>query len=145
MKSRDSSTNASATARLAVIATLAVSVLLSLGACSAPGERRTITLASQNDSGVTGTVVLTDVGRRQTEVTVQVEPGGNLDMPAHIHPGTCVDLVPQVRYPLRSVINGASTTVVPSSLADLMAGNLAVNLHRSNDDMSTYMACADLR
>ena len=144
MKSRESCTKASATTRLAVIATLAVSILL-IGACSAPGERRTITLASQNDSGVTGTVVLTDVGRRQTEVTVQVEPVGNLDMPAHIHPGTCVDLVPQVRYPLRSVINGASTTVVPSSLADLMAGNLAVNLHRSNDDMGTYMACADLR
>ncbi len=76
---------------------------------------------------------------------MHVEAAGNLDMPAHIHPGTCVDLVPQPRYPLRNVVNGDSTTVVPGAMADVLAGDLAVNLHRSNDDLATYTACADLR
>jgi len=127
-------------------ATLAVTALLALGACGAPrGASRTITLGTLNDSGVTGSVKLTDVGTGLTEVVVHVEAAGNLDMPAHIHPGTCVDLVPQPRYPLRNVVNGDSTTVVPGAMADLLAGDLAVNLHRSNDDLATGTACADLR
>jgi len=65
-------------------------------------------------------------------------------LPAHIHPGSCEDLVPQPKYPLQNVVNGSSTTVVPAGLAELMAGDLAVNLHRSNDDLGTYTACADL-
>jgi len=128
-----------------VTATIALAVVLATGACAAQGERRTVTLAPQNESGVTGSVVLSEAGEGETEVKVQVEPAGNLDMPAHIHPGTCADLVPQPRYPLSNVINGASTTVVPASLVDLMAGDLAVNLHRSNDNLRTYTACAELR
>ena len=128
------------------LATLAVVTLLTLDACaSTQGATRMIELGTLNNSGVTGSVTLTDVGTGLTEVVVRVEPAGNLDMPAHIHPGTCVELVPQPRYPLRNVVNGASTTVVPATLADLMAGDLAVNVHRSNADLATYTACADLR
>lgn len=130
---------------MGTLVTLAVVTLLVLGACTAQGATRTIELGTLNSSGVTGSVTLTDVGTGLTEVVVRVEPAGNLDMPAHIHPGTCVELVPQPRYPLRNVVNGASTTVVPATLADLLAGDLAVNVHRSNDDLATYTACADLR
>ena len=74
-----------------------------------------------------------------------VDPGGNPDMPAHIHPGTCDDLTPQPKYPLENVRNGTSTTVVPASIAELFAGDLAVNIHKSNDDLKTYTACVDIR
>ncbi|MEX2547253.1 MAG: hypothetical protein WD830_05625 [Chloroflexota bacterium] len=131
--------------RRRVLATIAVVALLTFGACAAQGATRTIPLETLNDSGVTGAVTLTDVGQGQTQVDVRVEPAGNLDMPAHIHPGTCVDLVPQPRYPLRNVVNGVSSTVVPASLSDLLGGDQAVNIHRSNDDLRTYTACADLR
>jgi hypothetical protein len=124
---------------------MAIAVVLMLAACAAPGPSRTVQLVTLNNSGVTGSVTLTDVGQGNTQVEVRVEPAGNLDMPAHIHPGSCVDLVPQPRYPLRNVVNGASTTVVPASLDLLMGGGLAVNVHRSNDDLATYTACADLR
>lgn len=133
------------TVHKSALVTLVVVALLVLGACTAQGATRTIELGTLNSSGVTGSVTLTDVGTGLTEVVVRVEPAGNLDMPAHIHPGTCVELVPQPRYPLRNVVNGASTTVVPATLADLLAGDLAVNVHRSNDDLATYTACADLR
>ncbi len=131
--------------RRRVLLTIAVAALLTLGACAAPAETRTIQLGTLNNSGVTGSVMLTDAGTGLTEVQVHVEPAGNLDMPAHIHPGTCVDLVPQPRYPLKNVVNGASVTVVPAAMADLLRGDLAVNVHRSNDDLATYTACADLR
>jgi hypothetical protein len=114
-------------------------------ACAAAGASRTIDLETLSDSGVTGTVTLTDIGRSRTRVEVRVESAGNPDMPAHIHPGTCANLVPQPRYPLINVVNGVSTTEVGASLAELTAGDLAVNLHRSNEDMRTYTACADLR
>ncbi len=83
------------------------------------------------------------VGGR-TEVIVTVDPAGNLDMPAHIHPGSCDDLVPQPKFPLENVRDGASSTVVPAPIDELFAGGLAVNIHKSNDDLGSYTACVDL-
>ena len=118
---------------------------LLVAACGAVGASRTIALDTLSESGVTGSVTLVDVGQNRTRVDVDVEPGDNPDMPAHIHPGTCADLVPQPKYPLLNVVDGVSSTVVPASLAELLAGDLAINLHRSNEDLRTYTACADLR
>lgn len=130
---------------LMVLALAAAATALVLAAGAQAGETRTIELGSTNASGVSGSLILTDVGQGRTRVDIQVEPAGNLDMPAHVHPGTCLELIPQPKYPLRNVVNGVSSTVVPASLAELVAGDLAVNVHRSNDDMRTYTACADLR
>ena len=122
-----------------------VTVVLVLAACVAPTKApRTITLRTLNDSGVTGTVSFTDLGGK-TGVDVEVIPAGNLDMPAHIHPGTCDNLTPQPKFPLENVKNGASKTVVPVPIDELFAGNLAVNIHHSNDDLKTYTACVDIR
>jgi hypothetical protein len=120
-------------------------VAIVLAACaSAASPPRTITLRTLNDSGVTGTVSFTDGGGK-TGVDVTVNPAGNLDMPAHIHPGTCDHLTPQPKFPLENVRNGVSKTVVPASISELFAGNLAVNIHKSNDDLKTYTACVDIR
>jgi len=126
-------------------ALLLIVAAATLAACNASGETRTVHLDALNESGVSGTVNLVDVGGEMTRIDVRVQPGANNDMPAHIHPGSCAALVPQPEYPLQNVVDGASTTVVPATLAELMAGDLAVNLHRSNDDLATYTACADLR
>jgi len=114
-----------------------------LAACGSQ-EERTFQLETLNASGVTGTAVLTESGDSSTLVVVDVDPAGHPNMPAHIHAGTCVDLVPQPLYPLASVIDGASQTVVQVSLAELLAGDLALNLHVSSEDMGTYAACVDL-
>ena len=132
-----------------VTAGLAVALLTILatiiGACQAAAAAppRTIALETLNASGVTGTVAFSDVGGR-TRVDVTVDPAGNPDMPAHIHPGTCDELVPQPKFPLENVRNGTSTTVVPASITELFAGSLAVNIHKSNDDLKTYTACVDI-
>lgn len=123
----------------------AVAVVLVLGACAAAGSTRTITLRTLNDSGVSGTVTLTELDSSRTRVTVSVDPAGHPDMPAHIHPGTCDDLVPQPQYALANVVDGRSTTEVPASFDELLAaGVVAVNLHLSNDQMEVYTACAVL-
>jgi hypothetical protein len=133
--------------RVSTVLALAVMVLATvISACQAAAAAppRTIALETLNDSGVTGTVAFSDVNGR-TRVDVTVDPAGNPDMPAHIHPGTCAKLVPQPKFPLENVRNGASTTVVPASITELFAGSLAVNIHKSNDDLKTYTACVDIR
>ena len=119
------------------------SLALVTAACST-GESRSFQLGALNNSGVTGTAVLTDLRDGSTRVVIDVDPAGHPAMPAHIHPGTCTDLVPQPLHGLSTVTDGASETVVPASLADLLAGELAINLHVSAADMGTYAACVDL-
>lgn len=129
------------------IATRATVILLAfvglLVGCDAATPTRTITLETLNDSGVVGTVSFSKVGDK-TGVKIEVDPAGNLDMPAHIHPGTCEELTPQPKFPLENVVDGMSSTVVPATVDELFAGNLAVNIHKANDDMRTYTACVDI-
>jgi hypothetical protein len=123
----------------------AAAVAAILASCQSAGpEPRSLTFVAQNNSGVSGTVEFRDLGGR-TEVAVRVEPGGNLDMPAHIHPGNCENLTPQPKFPLENVRNGVSTTVVPAGIDELFTGALALNLHKSNEDLRTGTACVDMR
>ena len=127
-----------------VLVALLAAVAVALGGCQSEAPPRTISVTTLNDSGVTGSVAFRGVADR-TEVSITVEPGSNPDMPAHIHPGTCDELTPQPKFPLENVRDGVSVTVVPASLAELFAGDLAVNIHKSNDDLRTYTACVDIR
>lgn len=128
--------------RLGVIATL---LLASVAACDfGAAPTRTIELPAVDDSGVVGTVEFAPVGRK-TAVTIRVEPAGNLDMPAHIHPGTCEEMTPQPKFPLESVKDGSSSTVVPATIDELFAGGLTLNTHKSNDEMKISTACADIQ
>ena len=62
---------------------LIVAVVAFAGGCqSAPRPATVVQLKTLNDSGVTGTVTLTDLGDGRTTVDVAVQPAGNLDMPA---------------------------------------------------------------
>jgi hypothetical protein len=116
-----------------------------IAGCAAPSQPGvTIQLQTLNSSGVTGTVTLTPLGDR-TQVDVDVDPAGHPDMPSHIHPGDCEHLVPQPKYPLRNVVDGTASTIVAVPLSELLGGDLAINLHNSNEDMRTYTACAVLR
>lgn len=136
-------TSRSRRAPLAVKLSAVLLIVIALAACGSE-EARTFQLETLSNSGVTGTAALTDLGDGSTRVVIDVEPAGHLNMPAHIHAGTCVELVPQPLYPLETVVDGASETVVPRSLSELLAGDLALNLHVSFDEMGTYAACVDL-
>lgn len=104
----------------------------------------TVDLSPQGGSGEQGVAVLNEVNGR---VTVNIYLTGytaSVGQPAHIHAGTCPG-VGAIRYPLNSVLNGRSTTVLNTSLAQL-GGELplAINVHKSNTEIATYTSCGSL-
>ena len=123
-----------------------VALALLVAGCGAPEPSPTrLTLRTLSDSGVTGSVSLSAIGSTRTLVSVEVDPAGHPDMPAHVHPGTCDELVPQPRYPLTNVVDGRSVTEVSAGIDELLAGDVALNLHASNSEMEVYTACVELR
>jgi len=100
-------------------------------------------LNAQNGSGEHGTVALKPRGSK-TVVEVHLLGAPSAAQPAHIHMGTCAKLDPAPKYPLTSAINGISETTVDQSMAALTAGGMAVNVHKSANDLKDYVACGNL-
>lgn len=123
---------------LGVIAIIAASV-----PASAAGHH-VYAMAAQNGSNEIGTVTLTPLGNK-TRVTIALAhaPEG-LAQPAHIHEGPCAKLNPKPKYPLASVVDGVSTTVVDVTMDSLTTGGLAVNVHESAANLGKYISCGDL-
>jgi ribosomal protein L21E len=122
---------------------VAIALLALAGGCAASAGR-TVELSPRNDSGVAGTVTLTDLGAGRTRVEIDVDPAGNADMPAHVHTGTCDELVPQPQYALVNIVDGRSTTEIAVSLDELVGSDVAINVHQSNAAMDVSTACAEL-
>lgn len=130
--------------RLSLVLSLALLLALALvGSVAAQSAPVTVTLATQHNSGVSGTATLTAMGN-QTQVVVNVtgEPAGGSE-PEHIHVGSC-PTVGAVKYPLKNVVNGTATTVVNVPLATLTAGTFAINLHESAANIKVYIACGNI-
>jgi Cu/Zn superoxide dismutase len=103
----------------------------------------TVTMNAQNGSGEDGTATLTQVGS-DVQVVLALKNGTATAQPAHIHDGTCTNLKGVV-YPLTSATTGASTTVVKSITIDqLLKGPYAINVHKSADDLGTYVSCGNI-
>jgi hypothetical protein len=80
----------------------------------------------------------------KVEVSLKGAPKG-VSQPMHIHEGTCAKLDPKPKYGLSNLENGKSTTTIPVKLADLQGGNMAINVHKSAEDIKTYVACGDIK
>jgi len=127
------------------LAALAAGMLLVLAApAGAATSSLTIPIAAQNSSGETGTAVLTQTADGvQVVVTLQGAPADA--QPAHIHVGPCAKLNPAPMWPLTSLTNGTSTTVVKGVTIDqLLKTPYAINVHKSTSDLGTYVACGDI-
>ena len=109
-------------------------------------ESMTVRIGAQNKSGESGTARLTAQGADKTRVEISLKgaPKG-VEQPAHIHEGSCAKLDPKPKHGLENVVDGKSSTVVPAGLADLRKGNLAINVHKSKEDIKTYVACGDIK
>lgn len=111
----------------------------------APAGSKTFPISAQNGSGETGTVMLEPaLGGAATSVTIALKGAPDVAQPAHIHMGSCAKLDPKPAYPLMSVTDGKSTTTVQVSMDKLAAGTFAVNIHKSANDVATYVACGDI-
>lgn len=102
-----------------------------------------VRLAPLGNSGQMGTAVLHEKdGKVRVEVDLLNAPASA--EPAHIHAGACPN-PGEVKYPLTSVAGGLSDTVLDVSLNQLLASlPLAINIHKSANDIKTYVACGDL-
>lgn len=107
----------------------------------------TVKISPQSGTSEAGTATLTDNGDGTTTVKLSVtgEPAG-ADQPTHIHTGHCgqSDFDPKPKYPLTNTKAGSSTTTVKVPLKDLLASPFGINLHKSNTDIATYVACGNI-
>lgn len=124
----------------ALIGLLAV---LGLATAASPADSVKVTMAPQSGSKESGTATLTKEGADTTKVVVDLT-GATGQQPAHIHKGTCSNLDPKPTYPLSPVANGKSETVVKASLDDLEKGGYAINVHKSAQDVKTYVSCGEI-
>jgi LPXTG-motif cell wall-anchored protein len=110
----------------------------------AQSDTLTVTLSPQNGSGISGTATFTDMGNGKTHVVIQTSGAGPGPEPAHIHPGSCAQLDPTPAFTLSSVVNGMSATDVDSTLQQLIDGHYAIHMHKSQDELTVYVACGDV-
>lgn len=105
----------------------------------------TVKLNALNNSGQTGTAILSPEGSNKTKVVIELSgiPAGVVE-PAHIHMGTCDKLNPAPKWPLQSIKDGRSTTVVPVSLDSILKDKAAINVHKSPTDIMTYVSCGNI-
>lgn len=111
---------------------------------AAAADTITVTLAPVGSSGISGTATLTAIGAN-TDVVVNLTgaPAGASE-PIHIHTGQCGPTLGGVKYPLKNVEGGTSTTTVNASLASLQTGGFAINAHESAANIKNYIACGNI-
>ena len=123
---------------------IAAGLLLAAATLATAGDKpMTVSITAQNGSGETGTATLTPQGDK-TRVEVKLDGAPSSAQPAHIHEGSCAKLDPKPKYPLQNVVGGKSSTVLPVSVSTLASGAYAINVHKSAEDLKTYVACGDL-
>ena len=103
-----------------------------------------VELAEVDGSGESGTATLTAMGDR-TQVVLELRNPTTDSQPAHIHEGSCGPaLNPEPLHGLLNVMQGRSESVVDRPLSELTAGGLAINVHESDAELETYVACGNL-
>lgn len=124
-----------------LLVTLASSKLA--GEEAGASEAVTLEFKALNNSGESGKATLTPVdGKTKVAIDLTGAPE-DLAQPAHIHHGTCQNLGGPA-YPLEAVKNGKSQTTIDAKISDLTAGDFAINVHKSEKEISTYVACGDI-
>jgi hypothetical protein len=109
-----------------------------------PNDEVVVQLAEVDGSGESGTATLTAMGD-QTRVVLELRNTTTDSQPAHIHEGSCgPSLNPAPLHGLLNVMQGRSETVVNRPLSELTAGGLAINIHESDAELETYVACGNL-
>jgi len=105
----------------------------------------TVTMKALNGSGEDGTATITQEADG-IKVVVSLKNAPAAAQPTHIHIGTCGNINKAPEYGLVSLENGSSTSEVKGVTIDqLLAGHYAINVHKSADDLGTYVSCGDIK
>lgn len=125
--------------------TLVAAAVLTVAAIAPAAAQATATIDMKevDGSGQAGSADITTDGE-QVIVSIEIDAGeAGVPQPAHIHEGSCRDLG-DVAYPLNEVEDGVSETRVDVSMSELLAGEYAINVHLSEDEISTHVSCGTL-
>jgi LPXTG-motif cell wall-anchored protein len=122
---------------------LVIAFLGTASIAAAQAQSTTLQLAAQNNSGISGTATFTQAAGG-VRVDIKVTGAGAGPQPAHIHEGSCAQLNPTPQFALQSVTSGSSTTDLQTTMQALTSTPHAVHLHKSADELSVYVACADI-
>ncbi|MCP6719229.1 MAG: hypothetical protein KJI71_03295 [Patescibacteria group bacterium] len=103
-----------------------------------------LTLASRNDSGESGTATITEVdGKAKVTLTLSGAPAADISQPAHIHLNSCTD-IGGIKYPLTDV-TGSSETILDVSVEQILSElPLAINVHKSYPEIGVYVSCGNI-
>jgi hypothetical protein len=116
------------------------------------GMSVTVNLEEYDDSGFTGTAVLTETTKGGTHVSMELT-GAALagNHPTHIHTGTCDNFDPNPLYPLETVnlspVNDmgiSETDVSDVRLSDLYDGEFVILVHESPEELTNYLVCGEI-
>ncbi len=126
--------------------TIMAAVLATSGlAFAAAPTSVTVQMSALNHSGETGTATLTQVGNN-VKVVVDIKGAPSGAQPTHIHAGTCTKLNPAPEAPLSPLTNGKSVTVLSGKkLSALLGGKFSINVHKSSNDLATYVSCGVIK
>ena len=109
------------------------------------GKSVKVSMKAQNKSGESGSARLTPEGPDKTRVEIMLKGGPKgTPQPAHIHEGTCAKLDPKPKQGLENVVDGKSSTVVPVGIDSLTSGKMAINVHKSKEEINTYVSCGNI-
>jgi hypothetical protein len=126
----------------------AFSATLALTASIAIAAPTTITIPMKalNGSGESGTATLTQTTPTDITVTISLKNApATIAQPSHVHIGPCAKINPAPVNLLTNVVDGKSTTVVKGvTLAKLLAGHFALNVHKSADALGVYVSCGNI-
>jgi hypothetical protein len=130
--------------RFALLGAALAGILTAAASAAAP-TTITVKMVPQNDSGESGTATLTEVA---DGVRVAVKLDGapkDVPQPTHIHVGNCGHINKAPEYPLANTVNGEGVATVKGvTLADLLKGTYAINVHKSGTEIATYVSCGNI-
>jgi hypothetical protein len=107
------------------------------------GRTYTLLLLAENDSNQSGEANFIEMGNK-TKVAITIKNPTQLAQPAHIHSGFCPK-VGEIKYPLSNLVGGKSETVINVNFDQLKQQlPLGLNVHKSDAEMKTSVACGDL-
>ncbi len=132
-----------ALARIA-IAVAMLTIALGIGAFQPAAAQENqpvvVSLAAQNDSGISGTATLTADGKK-TQVRLELT-GAVGDNPVNIFTGDCTTYDAKPAFELTAVNgNGVSETTIDVALADLQAKAHQISVHKAANNLGTIVSC----
>lgn len=117
---------------------------LAAGCGGGEATSASVQLSQQAGSGQSGTANLVAEGDKTT-VTIELSNPSASRQPSHIHEGTCESPNPQPAFPLNNVEGGKAETTVEVSLEELLGeGDYYVNVHKSEAEIETVVACGEI-